>query len=51
MVEVVIEVRSYKKKYIKTAKTLIVGEVANLIAKKEGSRLKGGREPLKRVYI
>jgi hypothetical protein len=48
-VEIATEVKGQKKKYIQTAKTLTVGEIANLIAKKEGSRQKEGRESLKRV--
>jgi hypothetical protein len=37
-VEIAIEVKGWKRKYIQTAKTLIVGEIADLIAEKEGSR-------------
>ena len=48
-VEVATEVNSRKRKYIKTAETLTVGEVADLIAKKEGGRQEEGREPVKRV--
>jgi hypothetical protein len=48
-VEIATEVKRRKRKYIRTADTLIVGEIANLIAKKEGSRQKEGRESLKRV--
>jgi hypothetical protein len=38
VVEIVIEVKRQKRKYIRTAETLIVREIANLIAKKEVSR-------------
>jgi hypothetical protein len=38
VVEIAIEVKRQKRKYIRIANTLIVGEIANLIAKKEGSR-------------
>ena len=48
-VEVATEVKSRKRKYIKTAETLTVGEVADLIAKKEGSGQEEGREPVRRV--
>jgi hypothetical protein len=48
-VEIATEVKGQKRKYIQTAKTLTVGEIANLIAKKEGGRQKEGRESLKRV--
>jgi hypothetical protein len=48
-VEIATEVKSWKRKYIQTAKTLIVREIADLIAKKEGSRQKESRESLKRV--
>jgi hypothetical protein len=37
-VEIVIEIKRQKRKYIRIANTLIVGEIANLIAEKEGSR-------------
>ena len=48
-VEIAIEVKRRKRKYIQIAKTLIVGEIANLIAEKEGSKQKEGRESSKRV--
>jgi hypothetical protein len=38
VVEIVIEIKRQKRKYIRIANTLIVGEIANLIAKKESSR-------------
>jgi uncharacterized protein YdbL (DUF1318 family) len=49
VVEIATEVKRQKRKYIQTAKTLTVREIANLIAKKEVSRQKEGRESLKRV--
>jgi hypothetical protein len=49
-VEIATEVKGQKRKYIYTAKTLTVGEIANLIAKKEGSGQKEGRESSKRVH-
>jgi hypothetical protein len=48
-VEIATEVKSRKRKYIKTAETLTVGNVSNLIAKKEVSSQKEGREGVKRV--
>jgi hypothetical protein len=48
-VEIVIEVKRQKRKYIQTAKTLTVGEIANLMAKKEVSGQKEGGESSKRV--
>jgi nicotinamide mononucleotide (NMN) deamidase PncC len=48
-VEIAIEVKGQKRKYIQTAETLTVGEIANLIAEKEGSGQKEGGESLKRV--
>ena len=48
-VEVATEVKSRKRKYIRTAETLTVGEVADLIAEKEGGGQEGGGEPGKRV--
>ena len=48
-VEVATEVKSRKRKYINTAKTLTVGEVADLIAKKEGGKQEESREPVRRV--
>ncbi|KAF1965191.1 hypothetical protein BU23DRAFT_418944, partial [Bimuria novae-zelandiae CBS 107.79] len=38
-----------KRKYIQAAKTLIVREVVNLIAKKDSSGQKEGEESVKRV--
>jgi hypothetical protein len=49
VVEIVIEVKRRKRKYIQTAKTLIVREIADLIAEKEVSGQKEGGESLKRV--
>jgi hypothetical protein len=37
-VEIATEVKGQKRKYIQTAETLIVGEIADLIAEKEGGR-------------
>jgi NADH pyrophosphatase NudC (nudix superfamily) len=48
-VEIATEVKSRKQRYIQTAKTLTVREVADLIAKKESGRQEEGREPVKRV--
>jgi hypothetical protein len=48
-VEVATEVKSRKRKYIKTAETLTVGEVADLIAEKEGGGQEEGGEPVRRV--
>jgi hypothetical protein len=41
-VEIVIEVKRRKRKYIRIAETLIVREIANLMAEKEVSRQKEG---------
>jgi hypothetical protein len=48
-VEIVIEVKRRKRKYIRTAKTLTVGEIADLMAEKEVGGQKEGGESLKRV--
>jgi hypothetical protein len=48
-VEVATEVKSQKRRYIKTAETLTVGEIAELMAKKEGGGQEEDREPVKRV--
>jgi hypothetical protein len=48
-VEIATEVKGQKRKYIQTAETLTVREIANLIAKKEGGGQKEGRESSKRV--
>jgi hypothetical protein len=48
-VEVATEVKSRKRKYIRTAETLTVGEVADMIAEKEGGEQEGDGEPEKRV--
>jgi hypothetical protein len=48
-VEIAIEVKGRKRKYIQTAKTLTVGEIADLIAEKDsGGQVEGG-ESLKQV--
>jgi hypothetical protein len=43
--------KSCKRQYIQVEETLIVGKVTNLITKKEGSRYKNSKTPIKRVYI
>jgi hypothetical protein len=48
-VEIATEVKGQKRKYIQTAETLTVREIADLIAKKEGGGQKEGRESSKRV--
>ena len=48
-VEVATEVKSRKRKYIKAAETLTVGEVVDLIAEREGGGQERGGEPVKRV--
>ena len=48
-VEVATEVKSRKRKYFRTAETLTVGEVADLIAKREDGGQKEGGEGVKRV--
>jgi hypothetical protein len=45
------EVKGRKRKYIRTAEALTVREIADFIAKKEGSGHKEGGEPSKRVRI
>ena len=48
-VEIATEVKSRKRKYIRTAETLTVGEIADLIAEKDGGGPKEGGESSKRV--
>jgi hypothetical protein len=48
-VEIATEVRGRKRKYIQTAETLTVGDIADLIADKEGRGQKEGGESSKRV--
>jgi hypothetical protein len=48
-VKVVTEVEGRKRKYIRVVESLTVGEVTNLIAKREGSRQEEGGEPVKKV--
>jgi hypothetical protein len=49
-VEIATEVKGRKRKYIQTAETLTVGEIADLIAKKDGGRQVEGGEPAKKVH-
>jgi hypothetical protein len=48
-VEVATEVKNRKSKYVRAAESLTVGEVTDLIAKREGDGQEGGREPVKKV--
>jgi hypothetical protein len=48
-VEVATEVKGRKRKYIRVAESLTVGEVTDLIAEREGSRQEEGGEPVKKV--
>ena len=48
-VEVATEVRVRKRKYIRAAESLTVGEVADLIAEREGGGQEEGGEPAKKV--
>jgi hypothetical protein len=48
-VEIATEVKGRKRKYIQTAETLTVGEIADLIAEKEGGRQEDSGEPVKKV--
>jgi hypothetical protein len=48
-VEIATEVKGQKRKYIQTAKTLTVGEIADLIAEKDGGGQVEGGESSKRV--
>ena len=41
--------KTRKRRYIRAEETLTVGEVSNLIAKKEGSRREDSETPAKRV--
>jgi hypothetical protein len=41
--------KARKRRYIRVEETLIVGEVSNLIAKKEGGSHKDSKTPAKRV--
>jgi hypothetical protein len=41
--------KSCKRRYVRAEETLTVSEVSDLIAKREGSRRKEGKEPAKRV--
>jgi hypothetical protein len=41
--------KSRKRRYVRVEETLIVGEVLDLIAKREGSSCKDGETPAKRV--
>jgi hypothetical protein len=48
-VKALIKRKSHKRQYIQVEKTLTVGKITNLIAKKEGSRCKDSETPVKRV--
>jgi hypothetical protein len=48
-VEIATEVKRRKRKYIRTAETLTVGEIADLMAEKEVGGQKEGGESSKRV--
>jgi hypothetical protein len=48
-VEVATEVKGRKRKYIRTAETLTVGEIADLIAKKDSGGQEEGGEPAKKA--
>jgi hypothetical protein len=48
-VAALIEQRSRKKRYIQTEETLTVGNVQDLIAKKDSSGKEAARQPAKRV--
>jgi type II secretory ATPase GspE/PulE/Tfp pilus assembly ATPase PilB-like protein len=48
-VEIATEVKGRKRKYIRTAETLTVGEIADLIAEKDGGGQEEGGEPAKKV--
>jgi hypothetical protein len=48
-VEIATEVKSQKRQYIQTAETLTLGEIADLIAEKDGGGQEDGGEPVKRV--
>ncbi len=41
--------KTYKRRYIRVEKTLIVSKVSNLIAKRESSSYKNSKTPIKRV--
>jgi hypothetical protein len=41
--------KTRKRRYVRAEETLTVGEVSDLIAKKEGGRRKDGETPAKRV--
>jgi hypothetical protein len=48
-IEELIKRKGRKRRYIRVEETLIVGEVLDLIAKREGSSRKDGETPAKRV--
>jgi hypothetical protein len=48
-IEAAIEQRSRKRKYIRTEEGLTVGDVQDLMAKKEGSSSKDAKQPVKRA--
>jgi hypothetical protein len=43
--------KTRKRRYVRVEETLIVSEVSNLIAEKEGSSRKEGETPAKRVRV
>ena len=48
-VDTLIKRKTRKRRYVRVEETLIVGEVIDLIAEREGSRRKDGETPVKRV--
>jgi hypothetical protein len=48
-IELVIEQRSCKRKYIRIEESITVGKVQDFIAKKKGSSTKDAKQPAKRV--
>jgi hypothetical protein len=49
VIEELIKRKGWKRRYIRVEETLIVGEVLDLITKREGSSRKDGETPAKRV--
>ena len=50
-IKALIKRKSCKRRYVQAEETLTVGEVTNLIAKKEGSRCEDSETPVKRVRV